>query len=113
MGAGVQHGADGAVGPPVDDHRLAAHPDGEIVAGRGNLALMREIDPVALENRLDLGGEDLGVRIDGPVHPEDALAGAVVHERCKGGHRIASPLRMTLYTAKRQPRGREAHGAPA
>ncbi len=53
-----------------DHHRLAADVGGEVVAGVGNLRLMGEVDPVALEDVLHLQLEDFLVG-------ENAAVGAV------------------------------------
>ena len=74
--AAVRAGVDQAVQPAVlvarDHDRLAADVGREVVAGLGDLALVREVDPVALEDVLHLELEDLFVGEDPPVglhHP--------------------------------------------
>ena len=53
-----------------DDHRLAAYIGGEVVAGVRQLALVGEVDPIALEDVLHLQLEDVFVG-------EDAAVGAI------------------------------------
>ena len=47
-----------------DDDRLTAHRRGEIIVGVGDLALVGQIDPVALENVLHLKFEQRGIGKD-------------------------------------------------
>ena len=62
---------------PGDHDRLPADVGGEVVAGVGHLAFVGQVDPVALEDVLDLELEDLLVGEDPPVRAVDACLGVV------------------------------------
>lgn len=68
--AGVDHRVQGAGLVAGDHHRLAADPGGVVVIGIGQLALVAQVHPVALEDVLHLQLEQLGVG-------EDVAAAAV------------------------------------
>ena len=68
--AGVDQAVQLAAAVAGDHHRLAADVGGEVVAGVGNLCLVGEVDPVALEDVLHLQLEDVLVG-------EDAAVGAI------------------------------------
>ena len=68
--AGVDQAVQLAAAVAGDHHRLAADVGGEVVAGVGNLCLVGEVDPVALEDVLHLQFEDVLVG-------EDAAVGAI------------------------------------
>jgi hypothetical protein len=62
-----------------DDHRGATDVGGEVVAHVGDLGLVRQVHPVALEDVLHLQLEDLLVGEDLPLGPDEAVL-AVVHD---------------------------------
>ena len=70
--AGVDEAVQFAVLVPGDDDRLPADVGGEVVARVGHLALVGQVDPVALEDVLDLQFEDLLVGEDPAVGAVDA-----------------------------------------
>ena len=70
VGAGVDQAVQLAAAVAGDHHRLAADVGGEVVAGVGNLCLVGQVDPVALEDVLHLQFEDVLVG-------EDAAVGAI------------------------------------
>ena len=70
VGAGVDQAVQLAAAVAGDHHRLAADVGGEVVAGVGNLCLVGQVDPVALEDVLHLQFEDVLVG-------EDAAIGAI------------------------------------
>ena len=59
------------------EDRLAAHADRKEIVGSGKLALMRQVDPTALEDMLHLQIEDARIPEYVPVHRKHALLGAV------------------------------------
>ena len=62
---------------PGDHDGLPADVGGEVVAGVGHLAFVCQVDPVALEDVLDLQFEDLLVGEDPTVGAVDAGLGVV------------------------------------
>jgi hypothetical protein len=99
MRAGVDMGVKLAALVAGDDHGLTADGGGEIVVHRRDLAFMRQIDPVALEDMLHLGfkqalvGEDIAAAAD---HPGLAVIDNGLVERGEkiGGH-VTSSLQAT------------------
>ena len=77
MGAGIDETVQFAGLVPGDHDRLPADVGGEVVAGVGHLAFVGQVDPVALEDVLDLELEDLLVGEDPPVRAVDACLGVV------------------------------------
>ena len=81
VGAGVDHRVELAVLAARDDHRLAAYGGGEVVVDRGNLALVREIDPVAFEDVLHLQLEKRGIGEDVAAAAVDAAVLVILKGR--------------------------------
>src|SRR5262249_23145292 len=90
--APVEEGPDLAVTPPRHDKLLAPDPLRTVVTGLRYLGLMGKIDPVVVENPLQLGLEDRFVREHRRVHPvlEDERRVADTLTRCDR-HRLVPP----------------------
>jgi hypothetical protein len=81
VAARVDKGVQLAIAVTRDKYRLAAHISREVIVLVGDLALVREIDPVALEDVLHLEFEDLRVGEDVPCHLVGAGPGIVLDRR--------------------------------
>ncbi|EKD98039.1 MAG: hypothetical protein ACD_23C00614G0002, partial [uncultured bacterium] len=73
VGTGVDHGVELAVLAARDDDGLAADVRGEVVVDLGDLAFVRQVDPVAFEDVLHLQLEQIGVREDVSAAAIDAV----------------------------------------
>ena len=98
---GVDEGVEFALAIPGDDDRLAADVRREEVVVVRHLALVGEIDPVALEDRLHLQLEQLGVGEDVAGHAEDAALGVVLQRRLDPGlyaveHQVVSSVMAAM-----------------
>ena len=80
MGAGIDHAIEAAILGPRQDHRRMADPGGEIVVLLLDLALMGQIDPVALEDIFHLQIEQFRVGEDVAAAAENA-GFRIVHDR--------------------------------
>src|SRR5207247_9189369 len=69
MHAAVDQHAHRAVALARDDHRLAAHAGGEVIARRGDLAVVPEDQPGAAEDALHLEFEDRRIGVHRALHP--------------------------------------------
>src|SRR5262249_24085420 len=87
MAAAVEQHVHLAVAVTHHDHGLAAELGGDVIAGRGNLARMPDIEPGAAEDALHLELEDRGIGIDVAVHAagldqlRDVIGVSVAHGR--------------------------------
>ncbi len=68
MTAAVEQNVDLAIGMARDDHALAPHPRGDVVARVGNLAFVRDVKPGAAEDLRHLALENARIDIDRPMH---------------------------------------------
>ena len=89
VAAGIDEGVQLALAVAGDEDGLAAHRGGEVAVVVRNLALMGEIDPIALEDVAHLELEQFRIGEDIPREPEDALA-AVATQRSMHRHRTIS-----------------------
>ena len=77
MRTGIDERTDLAGLVAHEKDRLAAHAGRKEIVRPGKLALMRQVDPTALEDVLHLQVEDARVPEHVPVHRKHALLGAV------------------------------------
>ena len=91
MRAGIGQRVELAVLAAGDDDRLAADEDGQVVVDIGDLALVREVDPVALEDVLHLELEQLLVGESRAIQLIDVLDGIFVQHRVELGELAPLP----------------------
>jgi hypothetical protein len=77
VAAGIDEGAQLAIAVARNDDELAAHPGREVVVLVRDLALVRQVDPVAFEDVLHLELKEPGIGEDVPRDTEHALPGVV------------------------------------
>ena len=122
MAARIDEGVQLAITVARDEDGLTAHIGCEVVVLVGDLALVREIDPVALEDVLHLEFKDFRVGKDVASDPVDALHRVVLHRRvecslCRVEHRflpiwrLPRELRASLKHRSRHRRSFEFAGA--
>ena len=78
MGAGVEIGAEGAVGASDYEHRMGTDRRGEIIPVVAELALVAEIDPTSVEYKLHFALEYFRISINGSPDPEHAIPPSVI-----------------------------------
>ena len=78
MGAGVEIGAECAVGASDYEHRMGTDRRGEKIPVVAELALVAEIDPTSVEYKLHFALEYFRIRIDCPSDPEHAIPPSVI-----------------------------------
>ena len=83
MGAGVEIGAEGAVGASDYEHGMGTDRRGEKISVVGELALVAEIDPTSVEYKLHFAFEDFRIGIDCPPDPEHAILPSVIDILCQ------------------------------
>nr|GEU28163.1 hypothetical protein [Tanacetum cinerariifolium] len=87
VGAGVDEGMEFALAVARDEHGLAAHVGGAVIVVVGQLAFVRQVDPVALEDVLHLQFEQGGIGKGAAVQAVSSGGGAHAFHFGRGRHR--------------------------
>lgn len=79
VAAGIEVTRKRAVGPADNEHRLATHMRGEVIAGIRDMGVVAEKDPVGLEDVAVFGLQNVRVIIDRAIDTEYAIRRTVIN----------------------------------